>query len=111
MARERELLEVVGTTTGARFGAFAAQYRAALADPEQLAVMQALAARFEVLATTDPDHPEVGALAGDLARIGAEQFPGPPDEDWWQPGWQAFLVTLPPAQRRCLELGWERASR
>lgn len=112
VAQERELLEMIEVTNGPeRFAEVAAQYGAALADPERLSVMQALAARFDALAQADPGDPEVAALAADLADVGLEQFPQQPaDENSWRPAWEAFLATLPAAQRRCMELGWQRRS-
>lgn len=114
VARERELLEMAEVSAGPnRFAEVAAQYRAALADPAQLALMRGLAARFEALADADPADPEVLGLAQELADAGLDQFPqGPAGHDQsWRAGWEAFLATLPPAQRRCMKLGWEIRSR
>jgi DNA-binding transcriptional MerR regulator len=109
--RERELLEMAEASNGPqRFGQIAASYRAALADPGQLAAMRLLAARFEALETADPDDPEVERLAGELADAGLEHFPAEDGDESWRPAWEAFLVTLSPAQRRCMQRSWERRS-
>lgn len=113
LARERDLLEMVeAMNEPERFAEFAGQYRQALADPEQLEQMTALAARFEALAEADAANPRVEELARDLADAGLGQFPDDaPQDESWKPAWAAFLATLPPAQRRCMQLGWERRSR
>lgn len=112
LARERELLEMVEATSGAeQFAEVAEQYRTALADPDQLARMTGLATRFEALAGADPADPEVESLATELAAVGLGQPEPAERDDGWRPAWEAFLATLPPAQRRCMELGWEVRAR
>lgn len=115
IAREQELLEMVEVVQSrADFAETARQYREGLQDPERLAVLSALNARFEALAGLDPADPEVGAVAADLVRAGLEQFPpviGDVDDESWRPAWGAFLATLPLAQRRCMDLAWEGRSR
>ena len=105
LGRERDLLEMIEVTQEpAQFAAFAAQYREALADPRQLERITATAARFEALATADADDPGVDELAREMAAQSLEQVPGAgAEDDSWRPAWEAFLVTLPPAQRRCTE--------
>jgi DNA-binding transcriptional MerR regulator len=114
VTREQELLEMVEAVQGREeFSETARQYREGLQNPQRLAVLMALNARFEALAGVDPDDPKVQIVARDLVRAGAEQFPpakDEPDDESWRPTWQAFLVTLPPAQRRCMELAWEERS-
>jgi DNA-binding transcriptional MerR regulator len=75
-----------------------------LSDPALVAESAELTARFEALADLDPDDPEVAEVAGRMAAIGRSL----PDDD--EPLradhalYRAYLATLPPAQRRCLEL-------
>lgn len=113
LARERELLEMLeASRDAASFDKFPGQYRQMLADPEALAQLSSVAARFEALADVEPEAPQVAELAGLLADVGAAQILyQPAGDDAWQPTWSAFLATLPPAQRRCMELAWELRAR
>jgi DNA-binding transcriptional MerR regulator len=108
LTRERDLLQVLEAGAPDQFADVATAYRSAVADPGAVARMTAWATRFEQLATADPADPAVAVLADELATEGSSLFPdtaeaaaGPDAAD---PAWQAFLSSLAPAQRRCMEL-------
>jgi hypothetical protein len=111
--RERDMLEVIEAVNDpARFQAMAVHYRQALTDPGQLQRMTALGARFEALATVEASDPRVVELAQELAEQSLGQLPDEEAQDEsWKPAWEAFLATLPPAQRRCMELACEQRER
>ncbi|MCZ2847474.1 MerR family transcriptional regulator [Modestobacter sp. VKM Ac-2978] len=112
LARERDLLELLETAGGAeQFSGIADRYRAVLADPTTVDRISAWSERFEALAGAAPADPAVAEVAAELHALGPELFPGPtgpPAEDDGT-AWEAFLASLAPAQRRCVELagrGW-----
>ena len=112
LARERELLEMAEASGGAdRFAEVAGQYRGALTGSAgwPRCGLWGLGSRRWGSRARRPR----GRLAGQRAGgFSLEQFPELADDDEsWQPAWTAFLATLPPAQRRCLELAWELRSR
>ena len=108
VAREQELLELLeATMPPEQFDRLGEVYRAALADPEQVARGLELSHRFEALACRDPADPAVAELARTLAEHGAGLVPeGAQAEPGPEGGaaWTAYLSTLGPAQQRCLEL-------
>ncbi|MCZ2807536.1 MerR family transcriptional regulator [Modestobacter sp. VKM Ac-2983] len=115
LRRERDLLELLETSGGAEgFTGIADRYRAVLADPAAVDRIGAWAARFEALAGVAAADPVVTEVATELRMLGPELFPGPtgsPAEDGGhgETAWAAFLASLTPAQRRCVELagqGW-----
>ncbi|WP_448613616.1 MerR family transcriptional regulator [Modestobacter sp. URMC 112] len=79
---------------------------AVFSDPGTSAEMAELAALFEALADRRPDDPAVEQVAARMAALAATA-PGGESID---PGsanqalYRAYLDTLPPAQRRCLEI-------
>jgi DNA-binding transcriptional MerR regulator len=111
LARERELLEGRGQRRGrpVRRGRRAVPRRVDRLG--RLAAMRALGLGSRRWGSR-ARRPR-GRLAGQRAGgFSSEQFPELADDDEsWQPAWTAFLATLPPAQRRCLELAWELRSR
>jgi DNA-binding transcriptional MerR regulator len=119
VAREAELLELLAATVPPeRFAALAAAYQTTLADPAMVASGIAASRRFEALAGTDPDDPEVAAVARELLDLAPE--PPPAADDVVDPDagigpvgddavWASYLDTLAPAQQRCLALFTEWA--
>jgi len=89
--------------------AVAASMEALLTDPASAAEVAELAERFTALADLRADDPEVERVAARMAALSAaapQDGPATPD-----PGlYRAYLETLPPAQRRCLELAEQATS-
>jgi len=83
--------------------AVAASMEALLTDPASAGEMAELAERFAALADRSADDPEVELVAARMAALSATApLSGPTTPD--QGLYRAYLETLPPAQRRCLEL-------
>ena len=81
----------------------AAAMEALLTDPVHGAEVAELAELFAALADRRPDDPAVEEVAARMAALSAtapQSGPGTPDAGLYL----AYLETLPPAQRRCLEL-------
>lgn len=118
LAQERDLLQLLEAGRPDEFADVAAAYRSAVADPAAVARMTGWATRFEQLATAEPADPAVAELAEELAAQGGPLFPGAPQApagpDAADPAWLAFLSSLAPAQRRCVELAarnWSSCAR
>jgi DNA-binding transcriptional MerR regulator len=118
LAQERDLLQVLEAGAPDQFPDVATAYRSAVADPDAVARMTGWATRFAQLATADPADPVVAVLADELATEGSNLFPGTTEgtagPDAVDPAWQAFLSSLAPAQRRCMELAarsWSACAR